>query len=102
MTIGNREYLKALRIISESVEWTIVKPEIERKLRNLRKMIRTASDPIQQNRLIGEAGTLSDLIEEVETAKEREAQYAEADSKLPIGRRDFGNQVALSAAIPPV
>ena len=102
MTIGNREYLKALRIISESVEWTIVKPEIERKLRNLRKMIRTANDPSQQNRLIGEAGTLSDLIEEVEMAKEREAQYAEADSKLPIGRRDFGNQVGLSAAIPPV
>ena len=102
MTIGNREYLKALRIISESVEWTIVKPEIERKLHNLRKMIRTASDPIQQNRLIGEAGTLSDLIEQVETAKEREAQYAEADSKLPIGRRDFGNQVDLSAATPPV
>jgi hypothetical protein len=56
----------------------------------LRKAIRTASDPIQQNRLIGEAGTLSDLIDEVEAAKGREALYAEADSKQPLGEADFG------------
>ena len=102
MTIGNREYLKALRIVSESTEWTIIKPELERKLRIKRSSICSTYDPIMQNRLIGEAKTLSDLIEEVETAKEREAQYAEADSKLPIGRRDFGNQIDLSAATPPV
>ena len=86
----NRDYYKALRQISESMEWQIVKPRLESKLRNLRKAIRTANDPIQQNRLIGEAGTLSDLIDEVQNAKEREAQYAEADSKLPIGMADFG------------
>ena len=90
MTIGNREYLKALRIVSESTEWTIIKPELERRLRNKRSSICSTYDPIMQNRLIGEAKTLSDLIDEVEAAKGREALYAEADSKQPIGNVGLG------------
>ncbi len=86
----DRDFYKALRIISESMEWQIVRPRLDARLRTLRKAIRTASDPIQQNRLIGEAGTLSDLIDEVEAAKGREALYAEADSKQPLGEVDFG------------
>ena len=102
MTIGNREYLKALRIISESVEWTIIKPEIENELKSVRHSICNSNNPIEQNRLIGKAATLSALIEKVETAEKHEAQFAEADSKMPIGRADFGDRGGLSAAIPPV
>ena len=85
-----RDYLKALRIISESMEWQIVKPRLDERLRNKRNQICSTFDPIQQNRLIGEAKTLSGLIEEVETAREREARYAEADSSQPIGSLGLG------------
>ncbi len=88
--MDNRDYYKALRQIAESMEWQVVKPRLDGRLHSLRKAIRTTNDPIQQNRLIGEAGTLSDLIDEVENAKGREALYAEADSKQPIGEVGFG------------
>lgn len=88
--MDRRDYYKALRQISESMEWKVVKPRLDDRLRNVRMAIRTTNDPIQQNRLIGEAGTLSDLIDEVEKAKEREALYAEADSKQPIGNVGLG------------
>ncbi len=88
--MDNRDYYKALRQIAESMEWQVVKPRLDGRLRSLRRAIRTTNDPIQQNRLIGEAGTLSDLIDEVENAKGREALYAEADSKQPVGEVGFG------------
>jgi hypothetical protein len=88
--MDNRDYYKALRQIAESMEWQVVKPRLVGRLRSLRRAIRTTNDPIQQNRLIGEAGTLSDLIDEVENAKGREALYAEADSKQPVGEVGFG------------
>jgi len=88
--MDNRDYYKALRQIAESMEWQVVKPRLDGRLRSLRRVIRTTNDPIQQNRLIGEAGTLSDLIDEVENAKGREALYAEADSKQPVGEVGFG------------
>ena len=75
---------KALRMVARSEAWQYLKPWLEENLEQTRRELYDETEPMAMNRLVGEAKTLSGLLDEIENAPLNEASFANGTPRKDI------------------